>query len=129
MIKVNDKEIEVIETEVTWGNYMAQEDGKKREGLAPYITFSGETCQVGLELSYDYEWLKELPINMKQDITKYVTDFNYESEDEEWVTLMCDNYNCSIEKLAENKVRVEAYVKDENEGYEIEVNETFKFEE
>ena len=73
MIKLNNKLYSKLSYQVSFGDYQVKQNGKKRSGKAPYITFILDDFKLGLELVYDKKWIKELKINDKKDISKYVT--------------------------------------------------------
>ena len=47
---------------VSFGEYNVTQDGKKRNGSAPFISFKFDNVFLGLETIYDKKWLEELKI-------------------------------------------------------------------
>ena len=71
MITINDKQYNIDSKKISFGKYSVTQDGKKRNGKAPFITFKFENMFLGLETIYDTKGLKELNLDDKKDISKY----------------------------------------------------------
>ena len=124
MIIINDKNYDNVLKKVSFGEYNVNQDGKRRNGSAPFISFKFGNTILGLETIYDKKWLKELKINDKKDISKYITDIAYEDE-KGWVSSGLGNYNCFITKVKNNIFAIEfsCEVEECDEHYVILLNE------
>ena len=65
MIIINGKNFDNASKKVSFGEYSVTQDGKKRNGSAPFISFKFDNIFLGPETIYDKKWLKELKINSK----------------------------------------------------------------
>ena len=124
MIKINDIVYNDVLKRVSFGEYNVTQDGKKRNGCAPFISFKLDNILLGLETIYDKKWLKDLRINDKKDISKYITDITYEDE-KGWISLLTNNYNCFITKVNDDLFVIEFSCDAEecDEHYNILLNE------
>lgn len=124
MIIINGKNFDNASKKVSFGEYSVTQDGKKRNGSAPFISFKFDNIFLGLETIYDKKWLKELKINDKKDISKYISDITYEDE-KGWISLITGNYNCFITKTKNNMFALEfsCEVEEYDEQYKILLNE------
>lgn len=98
MIKLNNKTYNKVLYEVCFGKYQVKQNGKKRTGEAPYITFILDDFKLGLELVYDKNWIKELKINNKKNISSYLTDIIYK-DNKGWISLIYGTYKCFLERI------------------------------
>ena len=124
MITINNKNYDNASKKVSFGEYNVTQDGKKRNGSAPFISFKFNNTILGLETIYDKKWFEELKINDKKNISKYISDITYEDE-KGWISLITGNYKCFINKIDNNKFVVELNCETEECGeyYNISVNE------
>ena len=124
MIKVNDKSYDNIPKKVSFGEYSVTQDDKKRVGKAPVISFDSDKMHLKIETIYDKKWLKELKINDKKDITKYISDVTYE-EGKGWMSLTPGNCKCSIYRIDNDIFVIEFNCETEEGGkyYKISLNE------
>ncbi len=124
MIIINGKNFDNASKKVSFGEYSVTQDGKKRNGSALFISFKFDNTILGLETIYDKKWLKELKINDKKDISKYISDITYEDE-KGWISLITGNYNCFITKTKNNMFALEFSCEAEeyDEHYKILLNE------
>lgn len=124
MIIINDKNFDNSLKKVSFGEYNVTQDGKKRNGSAPFISFKFDNGLLGLETIYDKKWLEELKMNNKKDIGKYISDITYEDE-KGWISLITGNYNCFITKVKNNVFALEFSCETEeyDEHYKIILNE------
>ena len=120
MIKVNNIEFKSVKTEVIKNSYKNTKNNETREGKSLYIKFICDSVSVGIENNYDIEMLSKLKLDVKEDITKYLTDIYYE-DDKGWISLITSDYKCYITRLDDNKYNINLSVKDYD--YDIEVNE------
>ena len=124
MIIINGKNFDNALKKVSFGEYNVTQDGKKRNGSAPFISFKFDNVILGLETIYDKKWFEELKINDKKDISKYISDITYEDE-KGWVSLITGNYNCFVTKTKNNMFSLEFSCEAEGIGehYKILLNE------
>ena len=124
MIIINGKNFDNALKKVSFGEYNVTQDGKKRNGSAPFISFKVDNVILGLETIYDKKWFEELKINDKKDISKYISDITYEDE-KGWVSLITGNYNCFVTKTKNNMFSLEFSCEAEEIGehYKILLNE------
>ena len=124
MIIINGKDFDNALKKVSFGEYNVTQDGKKRNGSAPFISFKFDNVILGLETIYDKKWFEELKINDKKDISKYISDITYEDE-KGWVSLITGNYNCFVTKTKNNMFSLEFSCEAEEIGehYKILLNE------
>lgn len=124
MIIINDKKYDNVLKKVSFGEYSVMQDGKKRNGMAPFISFRCDNILLGIETNYDKKWLEKLKTNDKQDISKYVIDIPYEDE-KGWVSLILGKDKCFITKVKNNvftiELKCETY--ECSEHYSIIINE------
>lgn len=106
MIVINEKKYNNVTYKVSFGKYSATQDGKKRNGEAPFISFKFNNILLGLETIYDKEWLKELKQNDKKDISKYISDITYEDE-KGWISLITEQHKCYINRIEKNIFNIE----------------------
>ena len=98
MIKCNTKVYHKVLYKVSFREYLVHQNGEKRRGKAPYITFKLDNFELGLEFVYDKEWLKELKINDKREITSYLTDITY-NDSKGWISLIYGKYKCYLKRI------------------------------
>ena len=53
MIIINDKKYDNVLKKVSFGEYSVMQDGKKRNGMAPFISFNCDNILLGIETNYD----------------------------------------------------------------------------
>ena len=97
---------------------------KKEMEVHLFISFKFDNIFLGLETIYDKKWLKELKINDKKDISKYISDITYEDE-KGWISLITGISKCFISKVENNKFVLEFSCEAEECGeyYKILLNE------
>jgi len=107
MITINNTKYTTHDIKVTFGNYNVSNKDKKRNGQSPFIQFhANNNIFIGIETTYDKEWLKELKENDKKKITEYISDIAYEDENG-WISLITGRYTCYLEKINQSKFRIE----------------------
>jgi len=125
MITINNIKYTIKDIKVTFGNYSVSSNGKKRNGQSPFIQFrSNNNFFIGIETTYDKEWLIELKANDKKNITEFISDITYEDE-KGWLSLITGTYTCYIKKNNQNEFKLElnCTTELENEKFEIEIIE------
>lgn len=100
MTIINDKNYEKALIKVSFGQYIVNQDGKINS-TALFISFKFGNIYLGLETVYDKNWLKELKMNDKKDISKYISDITYEDE-KGWISLITGKYKCFINRVKDN---------------------------
>ena len=66
MITINNTKYTVQDIKITFGNYNVSNNGKKRNGQSPFIQFhTNNNIFIGIETTYDKEWLQDLKVNDK----------------------------------------------------------------
>ncbi len=111
MLIINNKNIDVLERYVNFDLFEGTIDGKKRKCNVLYITCVTNDFRLSIETMYDINWIKELKINDKKDISKYIMGLPYE-DDKGWMYLESE-CNCTLTRI-------------NNNSYEIELNGTFE---
>lgn len=111
MLIINNKNIDVLERYVNFDLFEGTIDGKKRKCNVLYITCVTNDFRLSIETMYDINWIKELKINDKKDISKYIMGLPYE-DDKGWMYLESE-CNCTLNRI-------------NNNTYEIELNGTFE---
>ena len=120
MIIVNGKEYENVSKKVSFSEYSVTQDGKKRKGSAPFISFKFNNIILGIETIYDKKWIEELQQNDKKDVTKYISDITYEDK-KGWISLITGNYRCYICKVSDNAFSIEFNCEAEECGEHINI--------
>lgn len=130
MIKYNNKVYNKVLYKVSFGEYLVHQNGKKRIGKSPYITFKFDDFKLSLELVYDKEWIKELKINDKKEISNYLTDIVYR-DNTGWISLICGKYKCYLERINNDDYVLDFWCNtvDDEEEFHILLNEKIKFKE
>lgn len=111
MLIINNKNIDVLERYVNFDLFEGTIDGKKRKCNVLYITCVTNDFRLSIETMYDINWIKELKINDKKDISKYIMGLPYE-DDKGWMYLE-NECNYTLNRI-------------NNNTYEIELNGTFE---
>lgn len=111
MLIINNKNIDVLERYVNFDLFEGTIDGKKRKCNVLYITCVTNDFRLSIETMYDINWIEELKINDKKDISKYIMGLPYE-DDKGWMYLESE-CNCTLTRI-------------NNNTYEIELNGTFE---
>lgn len=111
MLIINNKNIDVLEKYIAFDLFEGTIDGKKRKCNVLYITCVTNDFRLSIETMYDINWIKELKINDKKDISKYIMGLPYE-DDKGWMYLESE-CNCTLNRI-------------NNNTYEIELNGTFE---
>ena len=128
MIRYNDKVYNKSLYQISFGEYKVKQNVKERTGKSPRITFILDDFKLGLELVYDKKWIKELKINDKKDISKYVTDIIY-NDSKGWISLIYGTYQCFLERIDNELYLLDFYCNtiDDEEEISIVLNEKINF--
>ena len=112
MIVINNKNYKNIVQNITYGKYNVSQNGKKREGFAPFVSFKCDDIYVGLEMTYDIKWIEELKVNTIVDITKFISDITFEDENG-WMSLILGEYTCLLSKIGNDEIGIDLKCKGE----------------
>lgn len=128
MIRYNDKVYNKSLYQISFGEYKVKQNGKERTGKSPRITFMLDDFNLMLEFIYDKEWIRELKINDKKDISKYVTDIIY-NDSKGWISLIYGTYKCFLERIDNEFYLLDFYCNtmDDEEEFSIVLNEKINF--
>ena len=113
MIKINDKQYNHYQIKITWENFnVSDENGKKRSGKAPFITFHLENnILIGLEFTFSQVMFLNTKINIKTNIKEYISDIVFENE-EGWSSFILEKYHGNITRINEKTFRLDFYVEE-----------------
>lgn len=124
MIIINNKEYDNYTIQVSWGNFSVSYQGKRRTGIAPFISFNIENkLFIGLELTFSNNMFKEMKKNIKTNIKEYISDVLYKDE-RGWISIINSDYDCSITRIDEKNFKINFYIKAEGNIF-IDSNITF----
>lgn len=124
MIIINNKEYDNYTIQVSWGNFSVSYQGKRRTGIAPFISFNIENkLFIGLELTFSNNMIKEMKKNIKTNIKEYISDVLYKDE-RGWISIINSDYDCAITRIDKKNFKINFYIKAE-ENIFIESNITF----
>ena len=127
MIRYNDKVYNKSLYQISFGEYKVKQNGKERTGKSPRITFMLDDFNLMLEFIYDKEWIRELKINDKKDISKYVTDIIY-NDSKGWISLIYGTYKCFLERIDNEFYLLDFYCNTiDEEEFSIVLNEKINF--
>lgn len=112
MIEIKNKKFDKVNTKVSCDNYFVTNNGKKRKGISPYMSFNIDNIYIDIETIYDINWLKNMKLNQEIDIKQYITNILYEEENE--CAQLYDIQYCSIERIKEDTFNIKLQCK-ENE--------------
>lgn len=101
MITINKRNYQNPLIKVSFGEYNINYNGKKRKGEAIFLSFKLDNIYIGLETIYDKNWLKELNINDKKDISSFISDITYEDE-KGWLSLIGGACKCFVNRIENN---------------------------
>jgi len=100
MLKINDIEYKNIDKYINFVPHEGTVDGIKRKRNVLYITFETNDFKLSIETVCDIEQIKELKVNDKKDISKYIIGLPYEDK-KGWMYLS-DKCNCIIIRTSDN---------------------------
>ena len=128
MIKLNNQEYKKYIVEIEWGKFSSNISGVKEEGLAPIIRFIiNNKITIDLELIYSIDKFKNLEINKKIDLNKYLVDVSYE-DNSGWMPVYNDSISIYLTRLNENEFHIDFKLKynDFGEKINIIINDNLK---
>ncbi len=113
MIKINNKQYNNCHTEITWGNFnVSNENGRKRTGEAPFITFHIENgMSIGLEFTFLRVMFLNTKISIETNIKEYISDIIFEN-DEGWHSLILEKYDCNITRINQKTFHINFHVEE-----------------
>ena len=127
MIQINTKKYHNYSTKVTWEKFEVIHDGQKLKGLAPFISFNIEDAIfIGLELILSQEIIESMKLNNQTNIKSYLTDILYE-DSRGWISLITDEYDCTIVRLDERKFKIHFIVTSAIENIDIMIDTQAEF--
>lgn len=126
MLIINNKNIDVLERYIDFDLFEGTIDGKKRKCNVLYVTCVTDNFKISIETMYDINWIKELKINDKKDISKYIIGLSYKDE-KEWIYLT-DECNCTLNKINNNlyEIELDGIVEEHNEKFNIKYKDVFE---
>lgn len=124
MILVNDLEYNKFETKILWGNFFVNYSGKKRCGIAPFITFHFDDIVIGLEFTFSKEMFENTSVGIKTDIKEYISDITFEDK-KGWISINDGQYDCSLTRINEKNFNIKFHILayDNDDKYEIVIDE------
>ncbi len=126
MLIINNKNIDVLERYVNFDLFEGTIDGEKRKCNVLYITSVTNDFRLSIETMYDINWIKELKINDKKDISKYIMGLPYE-DDKGWMYLESE-CNCTLNRINNNTYEIElkGTFEECNEKFNIKYKDIFE---
>ena len=126
MLIINKKNIDVLERYVNFDLFEGTIDGEKRKCNVLYITCVTNDFRLSIETMYDINWIKELKINDKKDISKYIMGLPYE-DDKGWMYLESE-CNCTLNRINNNTYEIElkGTFEECNEKFNIKYKDIFE---
>ena len=126
MLIINDKNIDVLEKHIDFDLFEGTIDGEKRKCNVLYITCVTNDFRLSIETMYDINWIKELKINDKKDISKYIMGLPYE-DDKGWMYLESE-CNCTLNRINNNTYEIElkGTFEECNEKFNIKYKDIFE---
>lgn len=126
MLIINNKNIDVLEKHIDFDLFEGTIDGKKRKCNVLYITCVTNDFRLSIETMYDINWIKELKINDKKDISKYIMGLPYE-DDKGWMYLESE-CNCALTRINNNtyEIELDGTFEECNEKFNIKYKDTFE---
>ena len=113
MIIINNKKYNEYSIKVSWGEFSVSHCGKRRKGIAPFISFNIDNNKfVGLEFTFSDEMFKQMKENNKLNIKEYISDVLYEDE-RGWISIINSDYNCDITRIDEKNFKINFYIQAE----------------
>lgn len=100
MLKINDIEYKSIKKAIKFLPFEAIVDGDERKGKALNITLETNNFKLSIETVYDLQWINELKVNARNDISKYIIGLPYEDK-KGWI-YFSDKCKCTINRINNN---------------------------
>ncbi|MBQ8132686.1 MAG: hypothetical protein IJ193_09360 [Bacilli bacterium] len=127
MIKINKKEENIIEKEISFGNFEVNDGKSIRKGISPILSFvTDQSKTIEIETTLSSEILEKVNNHALTNINKYITDINYEDQNG-WLSLMTGEYKVDLVKDNET-CRLLLFVEDKAEQIKIELDEIIEFD-
>ena len=112
MININNKNYINYASNISWSNFEITKDNNKINGVSPTISFNIENnIFIEIETTIYNNIYNKFNFNTKTNITKYISDITYKDKDG-WISLITENYNCTITKTNKNKFEIELHIKE-----------------
>lgn len=127
MITINNKKYKDYIVKVEWGKFASNISGTMEEGIAPIIKFILDNKMIELELAYSDNKFKELEINKKIDLYKYLVGVSYE-DDNGWMPIYDDNLTIYLTRINEEYFNIDFKINytDFDEKINIKINDDLK---
>lgn len=127
MITVNNKKYKDYIVEVEWGKFASNISGTMEEGIAPIIRFILDNKMIELELAYSDNKFKELEINKKVDLYKYLVGVSYK-DDNGWMPIYDDNLTIYLTRINKDYFNIDFKINytDFDEKINIKMNDDLK---
>ncbi len=110
MIIINNNEYNNYNIKVSWGEFSVSHNGKRRQGISPFITFNIDNDKfVGLEFTFSDEMFKQMKVNIKTNVKEYISDILYE-DDRGWISIINSEYDCDITRIDETCFKIDFYI-------------------
>ncbi len=123
MIEINKIRYNDYNIKITWGEFNTSYKGKKRHGIAPYITFhTNDVIKIiGLEFIFSKSMFLDTKINKKTNINDYIIISFYNKNKKEWDMPIIEKCECFLTRIDEKIFNLDFYI--QNKDIKIIINE------
>ena len=125
MIIINENKYSIFDYKVSWGKFYVSNNGKRRDGKAPFITFNIDNNKyIGLEFTFSDDMFKQMKVNVKTNLKEYISDILYDDE-KGWISIIDGNYDIYLSRLSEKEFNINFCIKahDVDEEFNIFLDE------
>jgi len=125
MIIINENKYSIFDYKVSWGKFYVSNNGKRRDGKAPFITFNIDNNKyIGLEFTFSDDMFKQMKVNVKTNLKEYISDILYDDE-KGWISIIDGNYEIYLTRLSEKEFNINFCIKahDVDEKFNIFLDE------
>ena len=125
MIIINENKYSIFDYKVSWGKFYVSNNGKRRDGKAPFITFNIDNNKyIGLEFTFSDDMFKQMKVNVKTNLKEYISDILYDDE-KGWISIIDGNYDIYLTRLSEKEFNINFCIKahDVDEEFNIFLDE------
>ncbi len=125
MIIINENKYSIFDYKVSWGKFHVTNNGKRRDGKAPFITFNIDNNKyIGLEFTFSDDMFKQMKVNVKTNLKEYISDILYDDE-KGWISIIDGNYEIYLTGLSEKEFNINFCIKahDVDEEFNIFLDE------
>lgn len=126
MLKINNKNIEILEKYIDFDPFKGTINEEKIKCNALYITCVTNDFKISIETAYNIECVRKLKINDKKDISKYIIGLSYKDEKE--CIYLTDECNCTLNKTNNNlyEIELDGIIEEHNEKFNIKYKDVFE---